>query len=432
MASSENSKTAAITPIKRPADPYIWGVYILLCVISLIETYSASSREVAQSGVYMPIVRHAVFLLFGVGIVMALQRIPYQRIIRWIPWYALATIILLIWAQFFGRNINEAQRAVYILGVSIQPAEMAKLGIVLLMAWIMAKNQEPKGVKTRGLVLSSACIMVFGVFVFQQGLTNTVLLMSINLAMVIISGTQWKKFCILLFIYVAVAGLYVAFKPDSSPSANNQQVGTESFTAVADRRQNTQKNRLTRWLGIGDTLELYEKPITDENAQEMYSRFAQANGGVLGVLPGNSRETVELPLAFSDYVYSIIIEDLGLVGGIVVIVLYLWLFSRAGQIAQRCNRALPALLIMGCAVFVVLQALFHMAINVGLFPVSGQPLPLISKGGTSILVISMAFGVMLSVSSSAAMDGNKKESKAELSILPEGMEGANLGQITKD
>lgn len=430
MATTESTKSA-VTPIKRPADPYIWGVYILLCVISLIETYSASSREVAMSGVYMPIVRHAVFLLLGAGIVMALQRIPYQRIIRWIPWYALITFILLIWAQFFGRNLNEAQRAVYILGVSIQPAEMAKLGVVLLMAWIMAKNQEPKGVRTRGLVLSSACILMFGVFVFQQGLTNTILLMSINLSMVIISGTQWRKFLALFFVYIALAGAYWALKPDAK-SSQSGQASTEAFTSTATRREGTQANRIKRWLGWGDTLELYEKPITDENAQEMYSRLAQANGGVTGVLPGNSRESVELPLAFSDYVYSIIVEDLGLVGGIVVLVLYLWLFSRAGYIAQRCNRALPALLIMGCAVFVVLQALFHMAINVGVFPVSGQPLPLISKGGTSILVISMAFGVMLSVSSSAAMDGNKKESRAELSILPDDMAGANLGQITKD
>ena len=165
--------------------------------------------------------------------------------------------------------------------------------------------------------------------------------------------------------------------------------------------------------------------MNSTNRQEMYSRIAQAHGGITGVGPGNSRECSRLPLAFSDYIYSIIIEELGFIGGVFVLVLYLFLLARAGMIAKKCSRAFPALLIMGMAVMITLQALFHMGINTGFFPVSGQPLPLISMGGTSIFIISMAFGVMLSVSRFAVQSNKTKEIKAEIAELPEGLKAEN-------
>ncbi|MCM1297899.1 MAG: FtsW/RodA/SpoVE family cell cycle protein, partial [Muribaculaceae bacterium] len=131
-------------------------------------------------------------------------------------------------------------------------------------------------------------------------------------------------------------------------------------------------------------------------------------GGVVGKGLGNSRESVRLPLAFSDYIYSIVIEEGGLVGGIFVMILYLLLLARAGFVAYNLNRALPAFLILGCAILIVSQALVHMAIVTGFFPVSGQPLPFISKGGTSVIVMSMAIGIMLSVSRHATRQGDAK------------------------
>lgn len=161
----------------------------------------------------------------------------------------------------------------------------------------------------------------------------------------------------------------------------------------------------------------------------MFSYMAQANGGVFGVFPGNSRECSRLPLAFSDYIFSIIIEDIGFAGAFAVLVLYLWLLARAGSIASKCTRAFPALLVMGMAVMIVFQALFHMAITTGVFPVSGQPLPLISKGGTSILVTCVAFGIMLSVSRYAAQNNKAKDIKAEASGLPDDLLATNPAQL---
>ena len=156
--------------------------------------------------------------------------------------------------------------------------------------------------------------------------------------------------------------------------------------------------------------------------------MAQANGGIARFGVGKSRECSRLPLAFSDYIYSIIVEEWGFVGGIFVMLLYLSLLGRAAMIVRRSKRVLPSLLVIGMASFITFQALFHMAINVGVFPVSGQPLPLISKGGTSIIVISVAFGVMLSVSRTIANYGNKKNKVEEAPII-EGLDAENPTEI---
>jgi cell division protein FtsW len=209
--------------------------------------------------------------------------------------------------------------------------------------------------------------------------------------------------------------------------------GQSPMVAMSDvptgnvNRTSTWAERVKRFRG--DSIPLYDKPIDAKNRQEMYSYMAQANGGLFGVIPGNSRETARLPLAFSDYIFAIIIEDLGFVGAMFIMFLYLSLLARAASIARRCTRAFPALLVLGMAVMITFQALFHMAIVSGVFPVSGQPLPLFSKGGTSILITSLAFGIMLSVSRHAVRNNNKQDIRNELNSLPENMRAENPTQF---
>jgi cell division protein FtsW len=190
-------------------------------------------------------------------------------------------------------------------------------------------------------------------------------------------------------------------------------------------RKSTWKNRIQAWSNRDS---LVYAPVTSKNQQEMFSRMAQAHGGITGVGIGNSRECSRLPLAFSDYIFSIIVEEMGFIGGVFVIILYLWLLARAAMIARKCTRVLPTLLIIGMASMIAFQALFHIAINVGVFPVSGQPLPLVSMGGTSILVNSIAFGIMLSVSRTIA-NYNKNNNKVEDSQLPGSLNAENPSQI---
>lgn len=433
---AQNSPTADTPKLPLPkADKYIWAIYIAILVISVIELYSASSREVTATNVFAPLLRHGQMLVLGAIFTILISRMHYRWLYPLTPIFVTLTILLGVYVLFKGDIINGARRSTTLLGIAIQPAELLKLAVVLVIARVMSRQQADRGVRTAGVAWSAAIVLLCGGLLFSQGLTNTLLLMGISFAMMLIAGVEWKKFfCVLLAYGVVGAGAMIMkheSKPDYSPeewtyiTENGKDYSGKTVTIT---RSGTQQNRIARWLG-NDSVTKYDEPITSENRQEQYSYMAQANGGLIGNLPGNSRETARLPLAFSDYIFAIVIEDWGFVGGLILLALYLWLLTRAGAIASRCSRVFPALLVMGMAVLIVLQALFHMAIVTGVFPVSGQPLPLISKGGSSILATSIAFGIMLSVSRFAVQSNKKREIDAEILTLPADMSAENPSKL---
>ena len=422
---AQNSPTADTPKLPLPkADKYIWAIYIAILVISVIELYSASSREVTATNVFAPLLRHGQMLVLGAIFTILISRMHYRWLYPLTPIFVTLTILLGVYVLFKGDIINGARRSTTLLGIAIQPAELLKLAVVLVIARVMSRQQADRGVRTAGVAWSAAIVLLCGGLLFSQGLTNTLLLMGISFAMMLIAGVEWKKFfCVLLAYGVVGAGAMIMkheSKPDYSPeewtyiTENGKDYSGKTVTIT---RSGTQQNRIARWLG-NDSVAKYDEPITSENRQEQYSYMAQANGGLIGNLPGNSRETARLPLAFSDYIF-----------GLILLALYLWLLTRAGAIASRCSRVFPALLVMGMAVLIVLQALFHMAIVTGVFPVSGQPLPLISKGGSSILATSIAFGIMLSVSRFAVQSNKKREIDAEILTLPADMSAENPSKL---
>ena len=431
------TRTAAPAVAKKLRnDPYLWGLYICFILISIVELFSASSTEVSSSNVYSPLIRHGIFLGLGLLIIIALQRTHYImfRTFAWV--FAIISLGLLVLTSIAGVEINGAQRALRIAGMTIQPAEMVKLAVVLVLAKILSKNQTPGGVTNKGIIMSAVVVVVFAAFLYKDGFTNTALMMGVSLCMFLIGGIQWRKFFLILAIY-GVCGLSIKMIQDFSKHSGSDdfdQARIEASTGGAQQvksggidRGTTRENRMKRFFeGVHP-----DDAIDDMNRQVIFSNFAQANGGLFGKGPGNSRESARLPLAFSDYIFSIIVEDLGFVGGAAILILFLLLVGRAGRVAYRCSRAFPAFLIMGCAVMIVFQALVHMAITTGVFPVSGQPLPFISKGGTSILVMSVAMGMMMSVSRYAVTSGNKKDIRAELKDLPDDMKAANITGYTE-
>ena len=435
---------------QKYGDPWIWGIYITLLIISIVESYSASSREIAAQGIYMPIFKQCIFLGIGAVFVLLLQRIDYNKpkfLYVMIPGLAIITVVSLIYVMLFGEVINGARRAMTIIPglVTLQPAELAKLSIVTMLSYIFAKSQKNRDISTKGLMGAAFVVALYGGLMIRSGLTNTLLLVAISFSMLLIGGAQFKRIGYLMVFFVIMMGLFFIIKVNndkkeekfnetqtemqisSSPSSGVvvDESGGAKGKKEGDRlRSGTWKNRFREWWNSDS---LMYRPITPKNQQEIFSRMAQAHGGVFGQGVGKSRECSRLPLAFSDYIFSIIVEELGLVGGIFVLLLYLSLLGRAAMIVRRSKRVLPSLLVIGMASFITFQALFHMAINVGVFPVSGQPLPLISKGGTSILVISIAFGVMLSVSRTIA-NGNKKNKVEETPII-EGLDAINPTEI---
>ncbi len=424
-ASRPKARKGPVLQRQKP-DPYLWGIYIMLLVVSVIELFSASSTEVSGSNVYLPLIRHSIFLVLGLGIVLAFQNTHYGWFSRFAWPCAILSLLLLIASNYFGVEINGAQRAIKIAGLTIQPPEIVKLTVVVLLAKILGQHQQVKGVTNTGVILAATVVVIFGGFLWKNGLTNTILLFGVSIAMFLIGGMKWKKLGLVLLVYGVFAGCLVMLKYTGEKKTEFDSVGQTEVVEQGINRTGTQKNRISRYLEGVKPMD----PITDENRQVVFAKIAQANGGVFGQGPGNSRESARLPLAFSDYIYSIIVEDTGLVGGLCLLMLYLCLLARAGRIAYYCRRAFPAFLIMGCAVLIVFQALVHMAIVTGLFPVSGQPLPLISKGGTSILVMSAAIGIMLSVSRFAVTSSDSKQNKAELQELPEDLKAENFANQT--
>ncbi len=393
------------------SDPYIWGIYLMLVLISIIELYSASAAEVVGTNVYAPLIRHGMFLGIGFALLYLIQRTHYGYITRFAGLIGILSWLALAYSSFMGVEINGAQRAFMLGPFTVQPPEIVKLTVIIWLATILAKSQMRHDVKTSGIVYSAIIVAAFGGLLALNGLTNTLLVMVVSVSMFLICGIPLKKICIVGGVYAALFGIFYVSTKMINRSSEFDKVGQSEVVVDATSGAHmigseTQLNRVIRFLkGVHP-----EDELTDENRQVVMAKLAQARGGVIGKGFGNSRESVRLPLAFSDYIYSIVIEESGLVGGIFLMLLYLLLLARAGYVAYNLNRALPAFLILGCAILIVFQALVHMAIVTGLFPVSGQPLPLISKGGTSILVMSVAIGIMLSVSRYAT---RQKEAKSQ-------------------
>lgn len=410
-------------------DKYLWAIYIALIFFSLIELYSASSREVTAGRVFYPLIRHGFLLAIGTGIIFCLSRINYRRFYDFIPWFVIASMLMMGYVLINGDIINGARRSLTIMGFSLYPSEFLKLSAVLVIALIMSRTHLKKNANPNaGVIATAVVVLLMGALLFTQGLTNTLLLMAISLSMMIVGGIKFTKLLAVVGIYIVVAGAGYGLKELRSMQREEAvvEMSGEKTDASQESRFVTWIARLTRHF---DSTPKYEQEVNSKNQQEMYSYMAQANGGIFGQMPGNSREAARLPLAFSDYIFAIIVEDLGFLGGVVVLLLYLSLIARAGSIAARCSSALPAMLVMGCAVMIILQALFHMAIVTGVFPVSGQPLPLISKGGTSIIITSIAFGIMLSISRYAVQSGKKQEVREETNSLPEEYRALNPTQL---
>ena len=420
---------AAVRPRPR-RDPAIWGIYAFLIFVSIVELFSASSREIVGGNILGPISRHAFLLFIGFIIMICLQRIHYRHFYRWTYVIVGLSVLSVFYTMFFGVVITGARRAFSLFGLcTVQPSELIKFSAALIIARLLCNYrvhykkgliEEYKRYNHRLVAVVAGIVLFFGALLIKQGMTNTLLMMVISTAMMIIGGVRWKELFCVWGVYAVIAGGYYFVKYSD---VGEKMFGTEQAEGMSDAeaiasgrefdRQATHKNRISNFLRP----DKYKDKITSDNAQEMYSFIAQANGGVVGRFPGNSRETARLPLAFSDYIYAIIIEDTGLIGGAFLLFAYLCLLWRAGYIASQCKKAFPALLVIGMAVFIVCQALVHMGIVTGCLPVSGQPLPLISKGGSSVIVTSIALGMMLSVSRFALRKGQRQEANDRIARL---------------
>ena len=273
------------TKVGKP-DTYILGIYITLLVISVVESYSASSREI-KNDLMEPMVRQLTYLAIGVVTMIACSRINYTKYVNYGNVFSLIAIGLMLFAAFFGKNINGAQRAVHLPGFTIQPAELAKVAIVFLLSLVMATNIDHKQgrIKDRGLWISAVIVGMFGSLLVMQGMTNTLLFVLISLSLIIIGKVSGKAFMRAVLLFSVVVAILFGIKScaEANTLSDPEKAETEQTEQAAKAttpRASTWDARMDRFFERFRT-PLYEQKITDKNDQEMYSYMAQAHGGYL-------------------------------------------------------------------------------------------------------------------------------------------------------
>ncbi|MDR1527206.1 MAG: FtsW/RodA/SpoVE family cell cycle protein [Dysgonamonadaceae bacterium] len=382
-------------------DRVIWMVFLFLCLISIVEVYSASSTLTFRTDYWKPILRHSLFLLAGLGIVLTVHAIPARffsilGILLPVAW------VFLIGARMFGEAVNGSYRWINIAGISFQPSEIAKLCLISFTAFVLSKRKDKLGDKSFQWILIAA-IITCGIIFIENGSTSLILF-GIVFLMMLIGQIPFRQIGKLLLFIGVVAAIFVSVV---------YLVPSHSIEKYLPRLE-TWMERFKDF-GNDDDVHNPDFKINDDNYQTSHANIAIANGGVLilGRMPGNSIERDFLPQAYSDFIYAIIIEEMGLIGGLAILLLYIILFIRAGIIANRSEKLFPKFIVMGAALILVTQALANMAVAVGLIPVTGQTLPLVSRGGTSILITCIYFGILLSVS---RFDNPKGEEREEAII----------------
>ena len=412
-------------------DKVIWMVFFFLCIISIVEVYSASSSLSFTKGNYWsPIIYHCSILIVGIVLMVFVLNIKCRYFKLITPIVLIVSTLMLIWVLVAGQTTNGANRWITLAGLQFQPSELAKGALVLAVAQVLSAMQTDHGADRKAfkyiMLLSSGIILLI---LFEN--LSTAMLIALTVLLMMFVGRVPLKQLGRLVGFIALLGVLALSLvmlvgddkklEDDLPDKQNlteqtvaaQPKESPGFIGKTLHRADTWKARIKKFFNNE-----YVAPKDydlDKDAQVAHANIAIASSDVLGKGPGNSNERDFLSQAFSDFIYAIIIEEMGIEGAIFVALLYIILLFRTGIIANRCENTFPAFLAMGIAFLLVTQALFNMLVAVGLAPVTGQPLPLISKGGTSTIINCIYIGVILSVSRSAKKKKEDKSSAENLS-----------------
>ena len=404
-------------------DRVIWMVFFFLCMISIVEVFSASSGLTYKSQNYVgPIAYHTFTILAGVVVAIITLNIPCRYFKLMTPFLILISVVTLLWVLLAGTKVGDAGRWINLFGFTFQPSEIAKGTIVLAVAQILAAMQRENGADKKAFkwilwILLPACVLIG-----LENLSTAAMLFAVVFLMMFIGLVPIKQLgklaAVIVVIAVVALSMVMLVGHDISDEEKlltkteqlDQPKQKKNFVEKMFHRADTWKSRLMKFGKPKPTPQEYD---LDKDAQVAHANIAIVSSGVIGKGPGQSTERDFLSQAFSDFIYAIVIEELGIAGAFAVMFLYIVLLYRCARIASRCENNFPAFLAMGLGLLLVIQATFNMMVAVGLAPVTGQPLPLISKGGTSTIINCAYIGAILSVSRSAKM---KKAKEKEANI----------------
>ena len=402
-------------------DRVIWMVMLFLCLISIVEVFSASSTLTYKSQDYLgPIIGHTWKILVGVGVAILILNIPCRFFKLATPGLLLISVIMLLWVLFFGEKTNDAGRWINLLGLKFQPSEIAKGTMVLVTAQILSAMQREDGADKRAFKYILIIVLPFCLLIGLENLSTAALILAVIFLMMFIGRvplSQLGKFVgagvILLILFIGSIYLLGSFESTEAGETQTETI-VNNEVKTDTKKKTTFLHRFSTWKGRIDK-HLNKKAVApedydlDKDAQVAHANIAIVGSNIIGKGPGKSVERDFLPQAFSDFIYVIIIEELGILGAAFVAFLYIVLLYRAARIASRCENNFPAFLVMGLGLMLVIQATFNMMVAVGIAPVTGQPLPLISRGGTSTIINCAYIGAMLSISRSAKKRGQNMQ-----------------------
>jgi cell division protein FtsW len=402
-------------------DKVIWMVFFFLCMISIVEVFSASSNLTYKSQNYVgPIAFHTITIIIGAAMAVVTLNIPCRYFKLMTPFLMLLSAVTLLWVLLAGTKVGDAGRWISLFGFTFQPSEIAKGTIVLAVAQVLAAMQREDGADKNTFkwimrITVPACFLIG-----LENLSTAAMLFAVVYLMMFIGLVpirQLAKLAAVIIVFVVFALSMVMIVGHDNSDEETQLAQTEQVVTQPKKKNAIEKmfHRADTWksriMKFGKPKPSPQEYDLDKDAQVAHANIAIVSSGVIGKGPGKSTERDFLSQAFSDFIYAIIIEELGIVGAFVVMCLYIFLLYRCARIASRCENNFPAFLAMGLGLLLVIQATFNMMVAVGLAPVTGQPLPLISKGGTSTIINCAYIGAILSVSRSAKQKIEKEENK---------------------
>lgn len=372
-------------------DRVILIVFLSLCVISIITLFSASSSLAYSSREYTaPILRHVFFILGGIAVAGFIYFLP-QQIVRIAGYLGLAvSVILLFYLAFFVHGEDDSSRWIDLGIFRFQPSEIAKLSLIIVVADLLSRIKESESERKYFWIIvvfvATICILVM-----ISNLSTALIIGAVMFAMMFVANINWKYLLGIIgtLLIIALSGYGIAHK----------MVEKNIGFSGPFRRVPTWVNRVDHFFEAKDNEQKFDKNA-EGNYQPYYSQLAVARGSKspIGVLPGNSVERDYLPQAFDDYVFAILVEESGIIGALFITLLYFLIIFRGGMLAYKSESSYVAILAMGISMMITFQAIVSMMVCVGIIPVTGQPLPMISRGGTSVIITSAYFGILLGIS----------------------------------
>jgi cell division protein FtsW len=392
----------SLTNIKLKGDRVIWAVVVILSVISLLVVYSSTGTLAYkfQSGnTEYYLFKHGFILLFGLGLMYMTHNIKYTYFSGISLIAIFLAIPLLLLTLMKGSNLNEASRWLALPGTSLtfQTSDFAKLSLIMYVSRVLSQKQEKIESLKEAFIPVVLPVVIVCALILPANFSTAAVLFTTCFVMMFIGRISYKHLLSLMGMGLVAVLLILAVG----------KLAPKVFP------------RFGTWMKRIENFSSNEKDAKG-NFQVEQSKIAIATGGIIGKGPGKSSQRNFLPHPYSDFIYAIIIEEYGLFAALVILLLYLILLFRGTRIATKSPRMFGSLLAFGCAFSLVFQAMINMAVATNLFPVTGQPLPMLSMGGTSIWFTSIGIGIILSVSAGEAEKTTSKEdqlsSEQEVSI----------------